>query len=288
MVNVPFSPATWRRGVAKEAQILLKNRYFEENPVLGNEGASLIARPGLKHYRTVGSGPIKGVYSQPGSFNDDLFVVSGTEWYRVTPAGVATMIKSGVAVGKPFVSMAGTGDIGETPAFMFLADGDALYVYDGSTVDTVATPDNFGTISVAHISSQIVVVPAQGQGVNGRFYWIEPGSKEIDPLNFATAEQAPDPIYGVIPFGDQFWLPGQSTTEVWFFTGQEDFPVSRVQGIAFNRGTWSGTAVQVKESMVIVDSDGGVFQVAGGLERISNPAIEERVRKAQAAQINGG
>lgn len=285
MVNVPFSPATWKRGLAKEAFILLKNRFFEQNPVLTNEGASLIARPGLKAYKSVGDGPIKGIYSQPGSFNDDLFVVSGTTWYRVGVNGSVVALQTGVASGKAFVSMAGTGDIGETPAYMFLADGDALYVYDGSTVEVVATPDNFGTISVAHISSNVVVVPAQGQGVNGRFYWIEPGSKTIDPLNFATAEQAPDPIYGVVAFGDQFWLPGQSTTEVWYFTGDADFPVSRLQGVAFNRGTWSGTATQVKESMVITDSGGGVFQVAGGLQRISNPAVEERIRKAMQIQI---
>jgi hypothetical protein len=40
--------------------------------------------------------------------------------------------------------------------------------------------------------------------------------------------------------------------------------------------------------MVIVDSDGGVFQISGGLKRISRPDIEERIREAiqyQASQI---
>jgi hypothetical protein len=86
----------------------------------------------------------------------------------------------------------------------------------------------------------------------------------------------------VIVFGDQFWLPGSNTTEVWYFTGNIDSPVLRLQGVTFDRGTIEGTAVQVKESMIITDSDGGVFQIAGGLERISNPAIEERIRKAIA------
>ena len=148
------------------------------------------------------------------------------------------------------------------------------------SVTQVETPDNVGPISVAYIASYVVVVPAQGNGINGRFWWIEPGETTIDPLNFATAERAPDPVYQVVVFGDQFWLPGESTTEAWFFTGNLDSPVSRVQGVTFDRGTWEGTAVQVKESMVIVDNDGGVFQIAGGLERISNPAIEERIRAA--------
>jgi hypothetical protein len=56
-----------------------------------------------------------------------------------------------------------------------------------------------------------------------------------------------------------------------------------LQGVTFDRGTWEGTAVQVKESMIVVDADGGVFQIAGGLKRISRPDIEERIRVAIAA-----
>ena len=138
------------------------------------------------------------------------------------------------------------------------------------------------------ISSYVIVLPVQSDGYQGRFYWIQPGETTVDPLDFATAERSPDGVYGIQVFGDQFWLPGASTTEVWYFTGNDDSPVLRLQGVTFDRGTWEGTALQVKESMIIVDNDGGVFQIAGGLKRISRPDIEERVREAlqyQASQI---
>lgn len=152
------------------------------------------------------------------------------------------------------------------------------------SVTVVETPEGIGAVSVGYIASYVVVVPAQGEGINGRFWWVDPGETTIDPLDFATAERAPDPIHEVVVFVDQFWLPGQSTTEVWIFTGNPESPVRRLEGVAFDRGTWPGTAVQVKESMVLTDSDGGVFQFAGGLKRISNPSIEERIREAQATQ----
>jgi hypothetical protein len=120
------------------------------------------------------------------------------------------------------------------------------------------------------------------------FFWINPGETTIDALDFATAERSPDPISGVGVFGDQFWLPGSNTTEVWYFTGNIDQPVLRVQGIVFDRGAWEGTAVQVKDSMIIVDNEGGVFQIQGGAKRISRPDVEELIRKAiqfQAAQL---
>jgi len=418
MVNIPLGRADYHRTVAKEARIQTRNRYFEENIVLTDNGAALISRPGLRRWLYVGNGPIRGIYSQPGTFDGALFVVSDDQWWRVDRDGTKTLLQAGLNPGTGAVSMAGTGNIGDTPEYMYLADGRNLWLYvengyatgtisgspanndvikinstyykfttgsvnagtpagtlanpwlvalgvndtfswqnfsgaigangnpgtDYSTaltvntdviviavsgtlvsvrsvligalgnaipttetgasiawaaatltgggtpeVTTVETPDDVGVISLGYIASYVVVVPAQGQGVNGRFWWIQPGETTIDPLDFATAERAPDPIYSVVVFGDQFWLPGSDTTEVWYFTGNIDSPVLRLQGITFDRGTWAGTAIQIKNSMVIVDNDGGVFQVSGGLERISNPSIEERIRQAIAyyAKVTG-
>src|SRR5690606_2142383 len=108
----------------------------------------------------------------------------------------------------------------------------------------VATPDDVGIVSLGYIASYVVAAPAQGQGINGRFFWIDPGETVIDDLDFATAERAPDPISEVVVFGDQFWLPGADTTEVWYFSGNEESPVLRMQGVVFDRGAWEGTAVK--------------------------------------------
>lgn len=418
MVAVPLGRSDWRRSVAKEPELRFVNRYFETNPADQASQSALISRPGLRRFMTVGAGPIRGVYSQPGSFSDALFVVSDDVWWRVDRDGTQTVLQTGLNPGQGAVSMAGTGNIGDTPEYMFLADGRNLWIYvengyakgsvSGSpanndviriastyykfttgsvnagtpagtlanpwlvalgandtlswanfgaavgasgtagtdystaltvntdviviavsatlvsvrsvligalgngivttetgasiawasgtltgggapTVTTVETPDDVGVISLGYIASFVVVIPAQGEGVNGRFFWIEPGETTIDPLNFATAERAPDPIYSVVVFGDQFWLPGSNTTEVWYFSGNPDSPVLRLQGVAFDRGTWAGTAIQVKESMITVDADGGVFQIAGGIQRISNPSVEQRIREAIAyyARVTG-
>lgn len=414
MVDIPLGRADYHRSVAKEARIQTRNRFFEQNPVLA-DGSALIARPGMRRWIYVGEGPIRAVYSQPGDFSEALFVVSGTEWYRVDLDGTVTLLIGGLnPTGSP--SMAATGTIGDganaTPEYLFMADGKELYLYIensyaigtisgtpanndtvtlGSTVykftsgsvnagapagtlanpwlvalgaspaaawtnfgnavsatgvggtdystalaanplaQTIATgttsvtvrantagaigditstetgaaiawsnptltgggtaqvtqvemPNDVGAISVGYIASYVIVIPAQVTDFNGRFYWINPGETIVDPLDFATAERAPDPVFAVNVFGDQFWLPGSNTTEVWYPTGNIDAPMQRLQGVAFDRGTWEGTAIAVKESMIIVDSDGGVFQIAGGLNRISNPSIEERIRKAIAYQ----
>jgi hypothetical protein len=410
MVDIPLSRSDYFRGVAKEARIRTRNRYFEQNPILTGQNSAMLARMGMDRYKYVGQDGIRGLYSQPGSFDDAAFVASGDNLWRVDINGTATSIG---AIGAPSdnnaVVMAATSNIGTTPAYLFVAGGGPLMLYMdnsyargtvggspanndviqiggvyykftnagvnvgapagtnanpwlvalgvsdatawtnfadavdnsgtagtqystaltanttakvvtrtgasvtvrataigalGNTVSTtetgaalawgaatltggggvswtaVETPDDIGVIGLAYIASYVVVVPAQGNDINGRFWWIAPGETTIDPLDFATAERAPDPISGVAVFGDQFWLPGSNTTEVWYFTGNIDQPVLRVQGVVFDRGAWEGTAVQVKDSMIIVDNEGGVFQIRGEAKRISRPDIEQRIREA--------
>lgn len=409
---IPLARADYRREVAKEARIILRNRYFEENPALTNDQVALIARPGERYGLAVGDGPIRAVYTSPGAFDDDLFTVSGLFLYRVSSVdlSVTTIGQIGTA-NTGAVSMVATGNIGETPGHLFIADGGILWCYTedgyaighltatgaianndvvrmgavyykwtnasvnaGTPAGTLAnpwlvalggsnaialenlfnavnatgtagtdystalvqnpevtaytytatevyvravdngaignaivttetganinwtggtlsgggspsllqvpTPEDVGVISLGHIASYVIVVPAQGEGINGQFFWINPGETTIDPVDFATAERAPDAIFQVIVFGDQFWLLGQSTVETWYMTGDPDAPVLRTQGVLFDRGTWEGTGIQVKDSLILVDPDGGVFQIAGGVQRISTPDVEERIRKA--------
>lgn len=417
MVSIPFGTSDWRREVADEAAVPVLNRYFEQNPTNLTDQVSLLSRPALKRFLSVGAGPIRALYSQPGSFEDALFTVSYDELYRVDQDESVTFIANGLAGAslKSSPSMAATSRLGSTPEYLYIADGKVLWVYtedgfafgeltaggtiantnevkigdiyyewtsgsvdagtpDGtvsnpwlvavgvdnatsldnlrvaiiaglgqgtaySTVlaanpDVVSTsssatklnvrailpgagsnalattvisgatvswgastllhggepsftqvivPDDVGVVSVGYIAGFVIVVTAQGFGVNGRFYWINPGEVTIDPLNFATAERSPDPVISVRVVGDQFWLLGTNSTEVWYPTGDSTgiTPFARVQGRLFDNGIWGGTDVAIRDTVLLVDNDGVVYSITGaGPRRISNSSIEERMREA--------
>ena len=420
MSDIQIARSTYKREVAKEPFIELKNRFFESNPVLNpsEDPAALISRPVLRKFAEVGTGHIRKVFSEPGAFDDDAFVVSGTQLYRVTRAGTSTLLGT---IGTNIlgdVSMAATAGIGEgtdaVPEFLFLADGGVLWYYTengeaigqlqasgaisnaetveiggiyyawtngsvdtgtpagtsgapwlvdlgttdaesvynlylaingtgtpgttystalvthsavvaysyaaadifvaakvaGTVGDTITTtetganlawggatlsgggterlrqvsmPEDVGAISVAHINSYVVVVPAQGSQINGRFYWIDPGETYVDPLDFATAERSPDALYQVLVFSDRFWLLGQSTTEAWVTTGNASAPMQRFSGVLYDEGSWEGSAVKVGSSIVLVNPNGAVYQISGGLKRISRPDTEEQIRRAISA-----
>jgi hypothetical protein len=175
----------------------------------------------------------------------------------------------------------------ETGANLVWAGGATLT--DGGTpqLRQVAVPDDLGAVSIAVINSYVIVVPVQGRGTNGQFFWINPGEITIDPLNFATAERSPDPANQVVVFSDRFWILGQTTTEPWVLTGNIDAPVQRFSGVLYDRGAWEGTAIRVKDSLILVDEDGAVWQIGGGLKRVSRPDIEERIRRAIQREARG-
>lgn len=415
MVDISITGTDYRRRVAKEPYIALRNRFAELNPALNDSQVSVIARPALRKFAEVGTGHIRKVFNSPGAFDDDLFVVSGLHLWRVNKSGIATDKGQLGTDPNGAVSMAATAPFeGGPPAYLWIAEGGVLWVYtdNGSalghlsasgsianddvvrigsvyykwtnaTVDTgtpdgssgnpwlvalgisngqalnnlyqavnatgtqgttystglidpndlaiavsvssndlyiqartpgaggngvplsttganlswgsgmsggggeqlrqVEVPGDYGAISVTVINSFVIVVPVQETEIKGRFYWIEPGETVIDPLNFATAERSPDGIHQALTFGDMFWLFGQRTTEPWITVPNNTEVGSQMQrftGIIFDRGSWEGTAVQVKDQLIVVDEEGGVFLIHNGQQRISRPDIEERIRKA--------
>jgi hypothetical protein len=154
-------------------------------------------------------------------------------------------------------------------------------------VRQVPMPDDVGAISVDEINGFVIVVPVQSEEdvTTGTFYWIEPGALEIDPINFANAERSSDNILQVKTFRDQFWLFGSKTIESWIVVGDINAPMQRYQGVLVDRGSWEGTALKIKDSLIWVDEEGGVFRLQGaGGERISRPDIEERIRRGILAQ----
>ena len=127
----------------------------------------------------------------------------------------------------------------------------------------------------------------QGVGKDGRFYWIWPNSITIDPLDFATAERSPDTVWEVKVIGDQFWLPGPSTNEIWALSGDGDAPFVRIPGRLFDKGTWQGTIVQIKDFVMAVGTDGTVYQIGSEPTEVSTPHISQRIREAINTQKEG-
>lgn len=185
-----------------------------------------------------------------------------------TPTTITFQAKSEYADGNTLATVVTSG--GDMSFGAATLTGGGVHALSG-----VATPDGAAISSLATLASHVIAVVANTQ----KFYWITPGETTIDPLNFASAESEPDNILSAITVGDQVWLLGQSATEAWYATGELSPAFAPIQGRAYARGVVPGTTVRLKDSVFLVGDDRVVYKIAGGLERVSNHGIEERIRR---------
>jgi hypothetical protein len=285
VTQVRLAIDAYKRTRAGEPEIILKNGFFERNPINLVEQVAIIRRPAHRHRTVVGDGPIRRMSYQAGKFDDDAFVVSGTELYRVhrtTGGGSVTLPDTPTHIaGTVDDSTKVAPDISFRADAVFISDGVALQYTDGAAaLAAVALPDSVAPSSIDYINGFIIIVISGTQ----RCYWINPGEFTVDSLNFFEAERSPDNLLQVRTVGDNFWLLGQTTTEVWRMTGDAAAPFQRIEGRLFDNGVWGGTAVRMKTGeVVVVGNDGTVYRIAGAPKVVSNPGISEMIRDAMYA-----
>jgi hypothetical protein len=199
------------------------NLFPEIIPEGGKEPAFLNRAPGLKFLQTVGTGPIRGLWS----FRADptrAFVVSGSELYEINNSYTATL--RGAVGGTGSVSMADNG------TQIFIAANPKGYIFNTSTnvFAEIIDPDFPGAITVSFLDGYFIFNPPNSQ----KFYitGLLDGTS-VDPLDFASAEGSSDGLVALIVDHRELWLFGTDSVEVWYDAGLSDFPFVRIQG-AFN------------------------------------------------------
>jgi hypothetical protein len=273
MAQIPFGKNDWQSLSRHIARMKARNIYIAENP-FAPEGTSVFSRPSLDTYISVGSGPIRGIWRQDGTFGGDWFVVSGTELYLVDDVdGDAVLL--GNVPGTGYCDFAGNEDKVVIVRDLF------AYAYDGVSLSVIAMPDDLPVQTVAQIDGSFLI----GIADSYRFYWMLPGESAPDPLNFASAERFPDPIISIKILGDEIWFIGSDSDEVWQQTGDLDAPYARIAGRAYTDGTLNRDTVASSDyngypCLLWVNQYKEVVLAQGQPNKVSTEAVEEDLRTA--------
>lgn len=246
----------------------LMNLYPEATPEGGKSSGFLTRCPGYKYVSDVGVGPIRGLWSHGGF----LYVVSGVELYKVDSSWSATLI--GTVSGSGPVSISDNGDQ------LFIACNPRSYTYSviSNTFAEITDPDFPGAVTVGYINGYFVFNEPNSQKV-----WItsyQDGST-VDPLEFAFTDANPDNLLSLVVNRNEIWMFGTTSTEVWYYSGDVDFPLARIQG-AFNEiGCAAPYSVAKLDNTVFwlgSDPRGNamVYKAVGyGAQRVSTHGIEK-------------
>ncbi len=204
-------------GSAYEARSLplagqtLVNLFFEPAPPGSAEQGMFYGAPGLSAYATVGTGPIRDAH-YAANYG---WVVSGSEFYRVGPTGVQTLI--GTCPGSGRVRIVHN----DTQVVVMHSAG--WHVVTIADLSYGAVPDA-PTTAQGTFQDSYVIFP----NANGTYGWTDIGNAQsLDALNFASAEAQPDPIISVLSDHRELWLFGEQTTEIAQTSGDADLVFTR-------------------------------------------------------------
>jgi len=229
---------------------------------------NILSRPPLVSAHSWGSGPVHGVFSRPGLFGGAIFAVIGDSLYM-----------DGTLLG----AIDGSGAVSWAAGIDELAvtRGATAYSYNGTNLQAIAFPDGADVRAVNWMARLFVFVRKD----SGRFYWsAQDDARTVDDLSFANAESAQDDLLDIKKSGDVWWLMGENTGEAWVLTGDPDLPWSKVPQRTLNRGVIdTGCAEEIEGTVYFVSNDGMICVIQDAAARISDSALEEKIRQSAAA-----
>lgn len=270
MPPVQFAIQAYKARSAPLAAQQVINLYAESAPRDAKSDVVLYNTPGLKSFATAGSGPIRGAHVMAGV----LYVVSGGSLYSISSAAAATSLGSISGVGR--VSMADN-SIDNTGNQLCVVNGAQGYIYtvagglvqitdpDFLPADTVTFQDGYFVFNRAG-TAQFFISNLR----DGLLY---------TATDFATAEGATDNLVAVVSNHRELWLFGERTIEVWFNSGDLDFPFDRISGSFIERGCAAAfSPARIDNTLIWLGEDRIVYRATGYVPtRISQHAIENAI-----------
>jgi hypothetical protein len=165
-----------------------------------------------------GDTPIRG-WIAIGSL---VYYVHRGTFYQINNAGVRTSRGT-------LVTTTGRVDIAFDGAVILIVDGTSGYTYTVATTTFTEIADSDfpdGANTCTWLDGQFVVDNDDDSDI----FYISPDGTAWDPLDFATAESAPDGLVRVFADHGEILLFGTSTTEPWGNIGGADFPFAPIKG----------------------------------------------------------
>lgn len=231
----------------------------------------LIQTPGYRRLATLGPGPIRGAYT---TSTGRLAVVSGDKLYSVSAEWAGTEVGT-------LTTNTGPVDMADNGLQLLVVDGTHGYV------------SSLVTGAFQQITSEYFMGAARGAFIDGYFLVNNPGTGQFqicalydgltwDGLDFGVAEGLPDPVVAVVSNNRNAWVFGTKSVEVYWNSGDADFPFSRIDGSFIEHGCGAAFTAQKFAGSVAWLSDKGQVLMANGFQpqRISNHAVELAIREA--------
>lgn len=268
-VPVPLAIGSYQKAPTDNTNHRLVNWYAAAAPTGGKKQITLNGSAGLKQAFLAGDGPIRGMRVM-GSF---LYVVSGNRVFRIRADG-QTFDLGAIPSAGPVIM-----DDNGTQLAIVTKQGAGIIVTETSVIE-ITDPDFLKASSVAYLDGYFCFSRLD----SGEFFI----SNQLDGLNydsleFASAESDPDNLVRVLEDHQELWMFGEDSTEIWYNSGQVDFPFERLGGAVLEIGCSARfSPIKVDNTVYWIGNDPSgikaVFRAQGYQPvRVSNAAVEASI-----------
>lgn len=258
------------------------NLYPEINALgtgKAREVACLVPTPGKRLLVALPEGPVRGTWL---ASNGEFFAVGGSKLYRVSSAWVATELGTLNTVSGPV-------SISDNGLHVILVDGTYGYTWTiaSSTFAVITDEDFYAADQVTFQDGYFLLNKAGTQ----QFFISGLNAVTFDGLDVSSAEGSPDVLIGIISANQNVYQFGSRSIEVFYNSGNADFPFERIQGAVVAAGCAAAFSItKLGESIAWLGGDetgsGIVYQMQGyQAQKISTPAIESVIRGMTADEI---
>lgn len=263
-MRFPFGTQAYQhRSLPLSAQEMV-NAYLEPAAPTAKTYAAVVATYGIANFAAAGTGPIRGGIVA----NDLIYVVSGNSFCSIDAVGEVTVIGT--------IPGVGACDLAASEATVMIVTANQGFYYNGATLQVISDPDFPGAEWVENFDGYYVI----GAPNSGEFFIsANRAPNSWDGLDFATAEKYPDNLVDGIADHGELILFGRESFEVWFDSGDPDFPLDRSSAGIGEVGLLSrGALAKIDNSVFFPGNDMVVYRLQGYIpQRVSTYAVEQAI-----------
>lgn len=262
--------------------------HYPQNPQTKGAVSSgaLFLTPGIELWRTLGDGPGRGF----NIFRNELYVISGTAFYKVAKSGALTALGTIEGTERVITSNNGVTICIQVPGskgYFYDTDNGLKEITDPVYADFQAQTG--GVTSVAYKDGYFIFTTAIEFFLSSLV--ITNKGQDFDALAFSTAEVKPDDNVVAATIKNELYVAGTDSIELFQNTGA-DFPYQRINGATVDKGVAARhTFIEFDNSFVFVG--GGLNEslaiwrgLAGSVSKISTAAIDHAIQKYTQDEIS--
>lgn len=274
---LPVVGSAYDTGVPAQNQQRLINWYIEPDATGGQSQAFLKPTPGLTSFGTVSDAATIRLLFE---YRNILYCIADHEFYSIDSAGTATKKGDLNLSALPTIYPARYAAYGNQ---ILLVDSTKAYVYDlvTDTVSQISDPDFPSSVSDCTVHDGYFIVT---ESDSDNFYIsTNTDATSWNALDVASTNTRGDYVQACVSDYRFIMFLGEKTTEIWYNSGNADFPFERQSGGMLPLGIESReTLVQTPSGIFWLSRDSfgrnQVVQSSGSsVSPITTPAIASKI-----------